>query len=683
LKANELCGKVYLLFLSAWSKKEVMSDLNPRAYKLMLNKVNLILFFCLVAILSFVSFFIQESQAESSHVIPPRPCDFYGTEQSPNTIRTGSVITAKDPNGVIIGQFTVTDNGRYGFLSARADDPNTAEDEGAVAGDIITFYIDGVKQQKQAVWKPAETIRVDLGIAPAEGTFNLHLVDMPGYSNYQANPNFSGAAVADMIIDYLVPTNNDTQTSLMSFADLNGDGILSSSELARLLNKKVGGGYNFGSTAQINQYSNQGIIDWFDAANQANCIKQICHWLAYKVPKVTLGREYVPVAISTSANPAVNADSDYSHWMSVVGIKTNQDPFPNVSSSASFREEYRAPASLQLYGVYLNDPGQSGLGFHTYMAADIWATQYFRPVATGLEGAGTYAAIMEPPDPQASPVNISQPKNDSSLQAVLEIPEKGISVFIPKALNKNVKDYLLTLLKRLKQSPDFVTLMEDPYFGNALNATEVKRCFKVSGKLNPEYTVVPFEKKVDNKLTTTLAIIVNNQTGQFQLASADNKAQGIYNPLAWYEAYKALRKQIGWSEYPVKYWLSNSSGSALFPGWSVVTLKYNGNGPLEILSTNEYAITAGKKITLEQSSPGIEILSTKIIQNDKEWIKIVAFKVTSGKKYTVVIDKNSQGQQNYLVGNQDSWLAILVGPQDASCKIEVKGSYSTYLYIRK
>jgi hypothetical protein len=660
-----------------------MLELKTKLENLILKRVKLPLFFYFMLVFSFLPFFIKESQAETARAIPPRPCDFYGTEQSLNTIRTGNVITAKDPNGAVIGQFTVATNGQYGFLTARADDPNTSEVEGAVNGDTITFYIDGAKQQKRAIWKSREAIRVDLGVAAVENTFNLHLLEMPGYANYQDNPNYSGVAVADMIIDYLVPANSDTQTSLMSFADLNSDGVVSSSELGRLLNQKVGGGYNFGSTATINQYSNWGIIDQFNAANQADCIKQICHWLAYKVPNVAVGREYVPVAISTSADPAINADSDYSHWMSVTGIKTNQDPFPNLSTTASFREEYRVPSSLQLYGVYLNDPGQRGLGFHTYMSADVWTTQYFRPIAIGFEGAGSYAAIMEPPDPKAIPVKVNEAKKNNNLQVVLEIPEKGISIFIPKSLDKKIKVYLISILKQLKQSSDFTTLIDDQYFGQALKDTEVKRCFKVSGKLNQEYTIIPFDKKVKNKVITPLAVIVNNKTGQFQIASADNKADSIYNPMPWYEAYKALRKEIGWGEYPVKYWLSSNTGTALYPGWSVVTTKYRQQGAVQILSANEYAVNSEGKVNLEQSSPAVEILSTKIFRSGKEWIKMISFKVSGAEKYSVEFDKKSQYGRLSILRNQGAWLIVLRGPQKANCRIEVKSEYSTYLYIRK
>ncbi|MCQ9206107.1 MAG: hypothetical protein NG737_07345, partial [Omnitrophica bacterium] len=95
---------------------------------------------------------LSQSYADSSQNIPPRPCDFYGIEESPQTLKVGSIIVAKDPQGVVVGQFTITDNTHYGFLTCASDNPNTPEDEGAMDGDIITFYIDGIKQQKQAVW---------------------------------------------------------------------------------------------------------------------------------------------------------------------------------------------------------------------------------------------------------------------------------------------------------------------------------------------------------------------------------------------------------------------------------------------------------------------------------------------------------------------------------------------------
>ncbi|MFH0790568.1 MAG: hypothetical protein V2A64_02955, partial [Candidatus Omnitrophota bacterium] len=470
-------------------------------------------------------FFATLSKADSPRSIPLRPCDFYGREEKSAALRTGSVITAKDPKGIILGRFSIIEPGKYGFLTCIADDPNTPQDEGAVEGDIITFFIAGVSQQKQAVWKQGETISVNLGITQEEaGAFNLHLTGMPGYTNYQGNPNFSGVAVSDMILDYLNPDNIDTQADLMLDADQNSDGETSGSEIQRLLNAKSPSVYNFGTTSTLNSYSDLGKIDSFDAGKQNDCVRQLCHWMAYKVPKAPAGKEYVPVAIAASSNPAISADSNYKHWMSVVGIKTNQDPFPNLADNSTFRDKYHVPQSLELYGVYLNDPGADGLGFHSYISAEVWLRDYFRPIAAGLEEAGKYAAIMEPPDSNAAPVYISPAPANNALEVILKIPQSGVSIFIPSLIDPKLKAYLSGLFDNLKKSADFATLINDGYFGQSLKDTIVHRCFKVDGKVKNEYTIIPFEKNAENSLATTAVTIVNNQTGQFQMAAADPKS---------------------------------------------------------------------------------------------------------------------------------------------------------------
>ena len=66
----------------------------------------------------------SHSLSYSADSIPPLPCDYYGTEESPGTLNKYSRIVAKDPNGVTIGEFTLTENaksrkivlGHYRFL---------------------------------------------------------------------------------------------------------------------------------------------------------------------------------------------------------------------------------------------------------------------------------------------------------------------------------------------------------------------------------------------------------------------------------------------------------------------------------------------------------------------------------------------------------------------------------------
>jgi parallel beta-helix repeat protein len=55
----------------------------------------------------------------------------------------GSVLNAYDPQGVLCGQITVQDSGKFGPLLVYADDPYTTIDEGAVKGDLITFKLNG------------------------------------------------------------------------------------------------------------------------------------------------------------------------------------------------------------------------------------------------------------------------------------------------------------------------------------------------------------------------------------------------------------------------------------------------------------------------------------------------------------------------------------------------------------
>ena len=631
---------------------------------------------------------------DSADNIPQLPCDYYGVEETPGTLYYNNQIVAKDPDGITIGEFTLSENGKYGPLSCVGDNPSTPEDEGAVDGDIITFYINGVRQQKQAHWKAGNFIKVDLGIPTDAGTFNLHLLDMPGYTNYNNDKNYSGVAVADMILDYLVPSNTDTQQDLMAYSDLNSDLQTTGAELARTLNSKSPSVYNYGTTSDLQSYSNWGIINTFDPTDQEHCIKQICRWLAYDVPGAPAGKENVPIAVCTSSDSAQNADSDYRNWMSVVGIRTNQDPFPTLPESHAFSAYYDVPTSLELYGVYINDPGEEGLGFHSYIAADVWKNKYFRPIAEGLPEAGKYVAIFEPPDPDALTVTITSPARNRNLQVTLETPQNSVSIYIPGNVNKAIKQYLLSIFETLKTSYDFANLVNDAYFWEALKGSFVNRCFKIDGKLNDDYTIIPFDKTIKRKTITTAAMIVNNKTGQFQMAFADAESSILFNPMNLWDAYYALRQYIGWAwEYPINYWLSNSTGNALFPNWSIVTIKYDTlRGPLLTLSTKEYIVTPDKQIKEELPSPRVKVLysySYKYARN--QVLKYASFEITEPADAEVSIEYTSPGARSYLYKYRNRYFLIIYGKGYAYCNLKAKKPGSkgdireggvTYIYQR-
>lgn len=72
----------------------------------------------------------------------------------------GSVVTAYDPDGTLIGRYVVKRPGEYGAMPLYMDDPETPLDEGASSGDQIRFNINGLSA---VVLGPSEPIWVENG----------------------------------------------------------------------------------------------------------------------------------------------------------------------------------------------------------------------------------------------------------------------------------------------------------------------------------------------------------------------------------------------------------------------------------------------------------------------------------------------------------------------------------------
>lgn len=67
-----------------------------------------------------------------------------GSTVNGEPVQVGDVITAFDPEGTLVGRFTVVKEGRFGLMALYEDDPTTTVDEGAVPGDEISFEINGI-----------------------------------------------------------------------------------------------------------------------------------------------------------------------------------------------------------------------------------------------------------------------------------------------------------------------------------------------------------------------------------------------------------------------------------------------------------------------------------------------------------------------------------------------------------
>jgi hypothetical protein len=122
------------------------------------------------------------SAVQAQIITTPFFNNFYSgnTTYNGNPVPVGSIIDAFDPDGVLCGRFIVHTAGSYGFMPVYGDDSNTPlEDEGAEAGDSITFMVNG----RQAVvtgdptWTNQANDEVDLNVASA--IISLTAVDMP------------------------------------------------------------------------------------------------------------------------------------------------------------------------------------------------------------------------------------------------------------------------------------------------------------------------------------------------------------------------------------------------------------------------------------------------------------------------------------------------------------------------
>jgi hypothetical protein len=59
-------------------------------------------------------------------------------------VPAGTVVTAYDPGGMLIGRTVVEGEGSFGPMALYMDDPATIVDEGAEPGDAIRFRINGL-----------------------------------------------------------------------------------------------------------------------------------------------------------------------------------------------------------------------------------------------------------------------------------------------------------------------------------------------------------------------------------------------------------------------------------------------------------------------------------------------------------------------------------------------------------
>ncbi len=238
-------------------------------------------------------------------------------------------------------------------------------------------------------------------------------------------------------------------------------------------------GYNF------NKYS---------STDQTYMMKLICHWICYTVGTTWGGHKdghpyHVPGAVPAYGN--------YTNWMSVRGVHTNENAHPWPTGE------------LLVYGFWVNDPypaSMGGIGENSYKTADEWATMYYLPldvsdISPGDPYNGRYVGILEPPDEEVGELRIvpAKPRLVDAITPVMA--ERTLVVYDVEqlALERVVKDD--ESLKIVAAAIDGVNeqlVPYDPAFAEVFAETAPGEPMLVAGG-NGDYYLVPFNVPVEVK----------------------------------------------------------------------------------------------------------------------------------------------------------------------------------------
>ena len=611
----------------------------------------------------------------------PLPCDYYGDigAQSPTGKTT---VTAKDSANAVLASASLSSAATFGYLRIPA--------EKAAALTRVAFSIDGTAQSKTASWISGGTVLLGLGLDAAAdtSTFDFHLSSTPYHATAKARPEMSGLAVADMILDQIDPANTDTQEDLYSFVSASrtaaGEAAIfpyvDTQIMQTLLNAKAPKAYHFGTTIDVEQISQQGIIAPFSATDPSDCLKQIAHWMTYRVKDADKDKAYVPVAVATSADPAKQADADYKTWMSIVGVKTNVDPFPAITAESSARAYYRTPQELSVLGVYINDPSTGGLGAHGYISAEAWQKDYFKPIGVGLPFAGKYIAVMEPPrdDAQTEPVNLAETAQDAVAREIVLRATPSLS--IPKPSDTANTD-ITSLLARLRASDQYVGLDKDPYFSRSMTDASVSRIFKVARDNGEDYTIIPFDKTNAGNEVSTAAYIIDNATGSLSMAFADPTSSQRFGPTVLTTSYASFRAANGWTGRPcLGYWLSRVKGSPLAPDWTIISARTESVGSLTVVYPERYVITAAGMQKTENPIMVSVLSATSWTTTNGESVRRVSFNVTAAGAITVTHGSSTETDATYITQNGNTFDVYVSESIDAEHPIIVTAKTDTAEY---
>ncbi|VEN74182.1 exported hypothetical protein [Candidatus Desulfarcum epimagneticum] len=497
---------------------------------------------------------------------------------------------------------------------------------GYIGSDTFTY------QAKDTNGSHSDNTTVSISVTVGYG---LMIQGVSQTMSKDGNAAYSGAAVADTILSHLLSgylaqnDDADRQEQLMSDRDATDDGVLSLSEMKAALNHYLHPStrYNYKNTADRLHY----------AMNQDFANFQIAWWLEGDPSDIAPA----PVAVTISSNPhragGGGADSDYRHWMTIVGHSTRfMFDRPSV---------YR-----ELNGFVVSDPAAGGMGSEKYIQASEWNSKYFRPIALGLEGERMYGYVMNGfPTTEQKRVHMSAktpertiaqglegagmygaavepPETEGEVHAAAKTPEPNPD--LTRGLERSGTDFQYKdfwadessssesaddeIKEALMKNRDFMSALELEPYKSAFMPENVGRVIKVESR-SGDYALVLFEKNDNGRLITTGAAIVCLSHGIFKEAFS-NPDPDFFDEA---ERWKAICHVFSWAgARPVNAWAHLEKDSPLDYGHKVVAPSESGY----LTRFHVYQAEKDGAVFLLDASPSIELISSKKAFAHDNWV---------------------------------------------------------------
>jgi len=315
-------------------------------------------------------------------------------------VPVGAVITATDPDGIQIGVFTVTSGigaGNYGTMYLCGDDATTSGvDEGAVDGDPVHFFINGVPSAPggpdAATWSNLALRNIDL-FAPG------HLIPktLKEYTPSGSDTDKLSTAVQVQNLD----TGNSTNITL-TYYDVTGTKVTSVTQTANA-GQSVGIDQRFPSGGLTGIASLQGGGVLLSNRNVALIVNEMAAQGTGSIGKSYRMDSFSGIVMSDTAK-SVSApqvlknifdSGQQKTWNSLIAIQ-NSTPFTATGIATFYPMAGGAPVPIG-FSVpgwatkYLNLTNESSLGTNFFGSATITATQPIAVIINQLADGGLLA----------------------------------------------------------------------------------------------------------------------------------------------------------------------------------------------------------------------------------------------------------------------------------------------------